>query len=580
MSEAVEAPVTPAPKGRLGDALLAQGVITADQLHVALLEQQRSGRKLGEVLVALGFVTEAALQEALSAKLGQQSVQLDQIVADPEALRRVPKSLAQRFLMFPLAYDAAAQQLLLASPTPGDIVAADMLRAQLGPGVRIEWALASAPEVTQAIERFYGFDFSIDGILREIETGEVDVTGLARSQQGYSHPIVRLVDVLLSDAVHRRASDLHLEPEGAFVRVRYRIDGVLRQVRTLHVRYWPAILVRVKLMSGMNIAENRAPQDGRCTLVVSGRTVDFRVSVQPTIHGENLVLRVLDAKRAIVPYRELGLWPEQYQLLDLMLARPEGVLLVTGPTGSGKTTTLYAILSHLNREGVNIMTLEDPVEYPLPRVRQTSTSDGTKIDFAGGIRSLMRQDPDIILVGEVRDPETAEMAFRAAMTGHQVFTTLHTNSALRSFSRLKNLGVLPDIMAGNIIGVQAQRLVRRLCPHCKEPITLNETVPEAAFFDGSAIGSTIFRAHPGGCERCDFQGYRGRFAIMELLRVDPGFDELLARDATLGELTAYAHAHGFVDMARDGLRRVLAGETSLEEVGRVVDLTGLLTAPR
>lgn len=564
--------------GRLGDTLVAQGLISQDQLHVALLEQQRTGKRLADLLIALGFVSEAAMQEVLSANIGQRTITLADLVADPQALAMVPKSLAQRYELFPVAFDAAEQKLLLASPAPGNIVAVDKIRAVLGPHVEFEWALAPAAEVAQAIDKFYGFDFSIDGILREIETGQIDLASLARSQQGYSHPIIRLVDMLLSEAVYREASDLHLEPEGAFVRVRYRIDGVLRHVRTLHIRYWPGILVRLKLISGMNIAETRAPQDGRCSLTVAGRHIDYRVSAQPTIHGENMVLRVLDAKRAVVPYRSLGWWPQQYQIMDLMLSRPEGVLLVTGPTGAGKTTTLYALLSHMNEEGVNIMTLEDPVEYPLTRIRQTSVSDGTKIDFASGIRSLMRQDPDIILVGEIRDPDTAEMAFRAAMTGHQVFSTLHTNSALRSFARLKNLGVVPDMLAGNIIGVVGQRLVRCLCKHCRVPITLDASLSESIFFGPQHMGKTIYRAAPNGCPKCDHQGYKGRLAIMELLRIDAGFDELLARDATLGELTAYAFGHEFEDMARDGLRRVLAGDTSVEEVGRVVDLTALLPA--
>jgi general secretion pathway protein E/type IV pilus assembly protein PilB len=389
--------------------------------------------------------------------------------------------------------------------------------------------------------------------------------------------VVRLVDALLSDAVHKLASDIHFEPEGQFLRIRYRIDGVLRQVRVLHGRYWSAMLVRLKLISGMNIAESRAPQDGRVSLSIGGRTVDFRAAVQPTIHGENFVLRVLDAKRGIVDYDKLGLTERQYELLNLMLARPEGIVLVTGPTGSGKTTTLYSVLSHLNTESDNIMTLEDPVEYPITRIRQTSVADGSKIDFSEGIRSMMRQDPDIILVGEVRDKDTAEMAFRAAMTGHQVFSTLHTNSAIRSIPRLKDLGVAPDVIAGNIIGIVAQRLLRRLCLHCREPVEVVAGSPEARILGEAHVGQTIYQKHSGGCVACDYQGYKGRLAIMELLRFDTELDELITRNATLGELTAHALAHGFMPIAEDGLRRVLEGITSIDEVGRVVDLTLRLT---
>ena len=280
--------------------------------------------------------------------------------------------------------------------------------------------------------------------------------------------MVRLVNALLVDAVKRGASDIHFEPEFAFLRVRYRIDGVLEKVRSLHKTYLPGITVRIKVVSDMNIAETRAPQDGRLSLNLNGRPVDFRVSTQPTIHGENIVLRVLDREKSIISLDQMSLPKHVLNTLSLMLARPEGILIVTGPTGSGKTTTLYSLLAQVNDETVNIMTLEDPVEYPVALMRQTSVNEAAKMDFANGIRSMMRQDPDIILVGEVRDKDTAEMAFRAAMTGHQVFTTLHTNSALGAFPRLLDIGILPDIMAGNIIGVIAQRLVRLLCTHCKE----------------------------------------------------------------------------------------------------------------
>ena len=572
---ATAAPPAPAaaPPMRLGDRLQHMGLVSADQIQIALLEQKKTGKQLGDALIALGFVTEEAMREALGQTLGQQTIQLQTVLADSQALERLPKAMATRFQVFPVSYAQDTQTLVLASPKPNDIIAADQIRAHLGLGVHISWRLASAADVLAAIDQLYGYELSIDGIIHEIETGQIDLASLSQGQGGYSHPVVRLVDAMLSDGVHKLASDIHFEPEGQFLRIRYRIDGVLRQVRVLHGRYWSAMLVRLKLVAGMNIAESRAPQDGRVSLSIGGRNVDFRAAVQPTIHGENFVLRVLDAKRGIVDYEKLGLTDRQYDILNLMLARPEGIILVTGPTGSGKTTTLYSVLSHMNDESVNIMTLEDPVEYPIARIRQTSISDGSKIDFSDGVRSLMRQDPDIILVGEVRDKDTAEMAFRAAMTGHQVFSTLHTNSALRSFQRIKDLGVSPEVMAGNIIGIVAQRLIRRLCTHCREPV---EVVPggiEARLMGEQALGRTVYRHHPGGCEACDYQGYKGRLAIMELLRVDSAMDELITRNATQGELAAHALANGFQPIAEDGLRRVLEGITSIEEVGRVVDLT-------
>ncbi len=292
---------------------------------------------------------------------------------------------------------------------------------------------------------------------------------------------------------------------------------------------------------------------------------------RPTIHGENIVLRILDRQKGIVPLEQLGLNENHLHQLKLMIARPEGIILVTGPTGSGKTTTLYSVLNHINAEGIHIMTLEDPVEYPMALVRQTSVSETAKLDFANGIRSMMRQDPDVILVGEVRDNETAEMAFRAAMTGHQVYTTLHTNSAIGAIPRLLDIGVLPDVMAGNIIGIVAQRLIRRLCEHCKSAYQAEPH--EIRLLGEAAEGQRPVLFRPTGCELCDFQGYRGRIAIMELLRIDAGLDELIARRATTHEIRNRALQQGFRSLADDGLRRVLDGVTSLEELARVVDLT-------
>ena len=350
-----------------------------------------------------------------------------------------------------------------------------------------------------------------------------------------------------------------------------RRSPLLRQIRALHKSYWPAMAVRIKVMAGLNIAETRAPQDGRISLSVSGRPVDFRVSTQPTIHGENIVLRVLDRQKGIVGLHELGLSDARLELLKLMIARPEGLILVTGPTGSGKTTTLYSILGHINAEGINIMTLEDPVEYPMAQIRQTAVSDAARLDFANGVRAMLRQDPDVILVGEIRDGDTARMAFQAAMTGHQVYSTLHTSSAIGAIPRLLDLGIVPDILAGNLIGIVAQRLIRRLCPHCREAYPAADYEMRLLGSAGNATRPTLFRAT--GCPQCDFQGYRGRLAIMELLRLDPDLDELIARRATARELHHAAASRGFTRLADDGTRRVLDGDTSLEELARVVDLT-------
>jgi len=563
-----------APQLRLGDQLVALGVLSQDQLRIALLEQSSTGKPLGEVLLLLGFATAEVMRDALAQKLGERAISLKGIVADPAALALIPKAVAKRNGLFPVSLVAKDNELIIAIANPNDIVASDQVTAMLGDGLRPSWRLANSGEIQAAIEQYYGHELSIDGILHELETGQAELGGIGQDFEGgqYSHPVVRLVDSLLSDATLRGASDIHFEPENQFLRIRYRIDGVLRQIRALHIRYWPAMVVRLKVIAGMNIAETRAPQDGRISLSISGRPVDFRSAAQPTIHGENFVLRILDRRTGILPITGLGLTAANLSLLQLMLSRPEGILLVTGPTGSGKTTTLYSVLGHLNNEGVNIMTLEDPVEYPMPVIRQTSISDAVKMNFSEGVRSMMRQDPDIILVGEVRDKDTAEMAFRAAMTGHQVFSTLHTNSAVRSIPRLIDLGIKPDVLAGNVIGIVAQRLIRTLCLACKLPDTPGEA--EAKLLGlAEHPGCVIYR--PVGCSLCNQQGYKGRVSIVELLKFDTQLDDLVTQSASIKVMTDYLYSRGFTPMAADGLRRVREGVTTLEEVGRVVDLTEL-----
>jgi len=563
------ATVTPA-KRHIGQILISQGILTEDQLRIALLEQMKSKLPIGKLLVNLGFVSEATLRDALSEKLGLQSVDLSQIIIDSTAMKLVPRDFALRHHIFPVALDNDRRTLIVALSDTNNIVALDQLRARLRGEIELEPRLAGDTEISRAIEQYYGHELSIDGILHEIETGEVDYQSLAGAGEQYSQPVVRLIAALLADAVGKNASDIHFEPEQNFLRIRYRIDGVLRQIRSLHKTYWPAMAVRIKVLAKMNIAETRAPQDGRISLSLTGRQVDFRVASQATSHGENVVLRILDRQKGIVPLDGLGLESSQLDLLKRLIARPEGIILVTGPTGSGKTTTLYSVLNHINSDALNIMTMEDPVEYPMTLIRQTSVNEAAKMDFANGIRSLMRQDPDVILVGEIRDEETAEMAFRAAMTGHQVYSTLHTNSAVGAFPRLLDTGVTPEVMAGNIIGIVAQRLIRRLCKHCRQPYTA--TSAECRLIGVKADRPpTIYRGV--GCDHCDYQGYRGRLAIMEILKLDVDLDELIARRATARELQRAAIAKGFRTLADDGARRVIEGTTSLDELMRVVDLT-------
>ncbi|GAB5500807.1 MAG: GspE/PulE family protein [Pseudohongiellaceae bacterium] len=560
------------PNKRLGEVLIDKGIITDDQLRIALHEQKAIGKRIGAVLIQLGFVTDSIIRDALSENTGFESVDVSHAVIDAESIKLVPQDLARRFKILPLSYDSLNNELSLAMADTFNIVALDQVRALNEGELEIVPKLGSEADITRLIEEVYGFELSIDGILQEIETGEVDVDSLQAAGDQYNHPMVRLVNALLADAVQRDASDIHFEPEEAFLRIRYRIDGVLRQVRSLHKSYWPAMVVRLKVISGMNIAESRAPQDGRLSLSLIGRQIDFRVASQPTTYGENVVMRVLDRRKGIVPLESLGLSESNLHTVKLMLSKPEGVILVTGPTGSGKTTTLYSILNHINTEAINIMTMEDPVEYPMPMIRQTSINETAKLGFAEGIRSMMRQDPDVILVGEIRDAVTAEMAFRASMTGHQVFSTLHTNSAVGSIPRLQDLGVLPDIMASNLIGIVAQRLVRRLCQHCKKPQEIGDIERRLLGLDEAVQNITIYEAE--GCLACEFVGYKGRTAIVEILKISDYLKKLISQNTSAHELSKAAVATGFKTLADDACRRVIDGSTSLDEITRKVDLTG------
>ncbi len=565
-------PRTDGPRtGDIGKVLVAKGVVSEDQMRIARTEQKHRDEPLGRILVRLGFATEGVIRDMLAGVLGYDSVDLSKVLIDSDVVKRVPREIARRYRVLALTFDAAARQLAVATTDPFNVVAMDQVRALFDPGVEIRAVVAGEVEIDKAIEQFYGHELSIDGILAEIETGEVGARAPEAGGDDYGQPVVRLVNALLSDAVRRGASDIHFEPAHEFLRIRYRIDGVLRQIRSLHRDHWAAIAVRLKVMAAMNIAERRVPQDGRISLSVSGRDIDFRVSSLPTIHGENIVLRVLDRHQGIVALDRLGLADDALAGLRLMMARPEGIILVTGPTGSGKSTTLYSMLSHLDTESVNIMTLEDPVEYPMGRVRQTAANEAARLTFASGVRSLLRQDPDIILIGEIRDAETAEMAFRAAMTGHQVYSTLHSNSAAGAVARLVETGVSPGVMAGNIIGIMGQRLVRRLCPRCREayePVPLERRI---LGLDPDSQAPPVYR--PRGCDRCEHQGYRGRLALLELLRFDAELDELVARGASTLDISKAAAGRGFRPLADDGIRRVLEGVTSLDEVSRVVDLT-------
>ena len=557
---------------RLGEKLIALGLISADQLRIALTEQKTNQNKklIGAIMVEMGFLTESALGEVLAESSGAVKFDPKSTMLDSAVVRKIPKEIAARHKVIPVSYEN--DQLLLAMSDVYNLLAIDQVRRYMPRNAKIVPTYCTETEILALVDQYYDYEVSVEGILGEIETGIRENAKLDGRQEGYVNPTVRLVNALLVDAIKGGASDIHFEPEGSFLRLRYRIDGHLVQVRSLHRDYWSAMLVRIKIMSSMNIAETRNPQDGRISFTVLGREVDFRVATQPTVHGENVVMRLLD-RSGLVPLEQLGFSDHNVSELKKMLKRPEGIIIVTGPTGSGKTTTLYSVLNYINDIETNIMTLEDPVEYRLPLIRQSSIREGTGLDFSNGIRSLMRQDPDIIFIGEVRDEDTALMAMRAALTGHQVFTTLHTNDALGAIPRLGDIGVPAHLLAGSLIGCLAQRLVRRLCEHCKKPYTA--TAEECQIMEVDPKNPpTLYDAE--GCDHCAHKGYKGRTAIAEILRIDRGMDELIATHATRRTMMEYALSKGFVPMQQDGIRRTLAGETSLKELMHSIDLSDRL----
>ena len=488
---------------------------------------------------------------------------------DPEVIKLVPKDAALSLRALP--YSMMDGLVLTAMADPYDVVALDRLRGYFPTGHTIEPRVCPIAELNDAIDRAYGYEMSFDGILKELETGQMNAVDLSvDGGQGYTHPLVRLVDAILLDAVKMGASDIHLEPEASTLRLRYRIDGVLVQIRTFHKEHWAAMLQRLKIISGMNIADKLKPQDGRVNFKVGGHDIDFRVSSWPTVDGENVVMRVLDKDRALLPLPELGFNDEILATMEKIVKRPEGITIVTGPTGSGKTTTLYAMLSRISTIDTNIMTVEDPVEYRLPLIRQAQIREGSGVTYKDSEKYLLRQDPDVWFIGEIRDTITAEIALRAAMTGHQVYTTLHTNDAIGALPRLLDLGLKPELMAGNIVAVIAQRLTPKLCPECKEGRPAN---PEECRLLGLDGGEPPVIYHPVGCAACNDRGFKGRYALAEILVMDDDIDELISSGGTRASLKALAREKGFKTLVEDGVEKVIAGDISLEHLTKVVDLT-------
>jgi len=548
----------PKQKMRIGEKVVALGFVSKDQVEIAIQEQKNTDELLGQIMVRLGFITANVLADVLAEDSGAKKFDAKNAVLDTNLIRQLPKEVARHQKVLPIVLED--DELQLAMVDIYNVIAIDQVRKYFPKNCKIRPLFCSENELLELVSQYYDYEMSIDGILKEIETGKYE------ESENYVNPTVRLVDALLMEAIKREASDIHFEPEGFFVRIRYRIDGELEQVRSFHKKYWAAIVVRIKIMSGMNIAETRLPQDGRISYSALGREVDFRIASQPIIHGENIVMRLLDKEKSLLTLEDLGFSKRNITLLKRVLKKPEGVIVVTGPTGSGKTTTLYSILGYINSMNVNIMTLEDPVEYKLPLIRQSQVKEGS-INFGSGIRSMMRQDPDIIFVGEVRDEETAMMSVRAAITGHQVFTTLHTNDAVGSINRLVDIGIPRYMIPGALTATIAQRLVRKLCPHCKELVVANEDECKLM----GVLSAEVYK--PAGCKECNQKGYHGRIAILEILRIDDEIQELIAISATKNKILKTALDNGFVTMAQDAINKVLNGETSLEEVIRKIDMT-------
>lgn len=558
---------------RIGEWLVEQGAITIDQLSVALYEKQKRGKLLGETLVELGFIKPEKLTEFLAETTGLTFFDPKKAVIDPEVLTVIQQKDALKLQVLPVAMDRTNNTITFAMADPYDIIAIDKLKQLVPRGFTIESMIAPPMAIVEAIHRNYSAATSIEGILQELQGDKSAMkknVELLSEDEAYSHPLVRLVNALVFEALKMGASDLHFEPEENFIRFRYRVDGDLVTVHTLHKEYWSGICQRIKIMAQMNIADKLTPQDGRFNLNIGGREADFRVSVLPTVHGENIVMRVLDQSASIKPLEALGFSEHNMNLIKKCLLRPEGIVIVTGPTGSGKSTTLYSMVNAVNTPDVNIQTLEDPVEYTLGLIRQTNVRADGGFTFGEGVKALLRQDPDIIFIGEVRDEVTAEQALKAAMTGHQVFTSLHTNDSFGAIPRLVDLGLKPSMMAGAIIASFAQRLVRMLCQKCKK-----EAVATAEECKMLGVDPTnppkIY--HPGGCPACANSGYKGRIACVEILYFDEELDDLMASGAGRTQLKEAARRKGFKNMVDDGVLKILQGVTSLDAVSKSLNFT-------
>lgn len=550
----------------LGTLLLEEGLLTAEQLEVAVGSQQQSGLPLGQVLIEQGVLTEAQLVKALGEQIGVEYVDLGEIGIDAAAVAVIPDYLIKRYTLLPVAFEDDAK-LVVAMADPANVLAIDDLRAVSG--YEIVPKVATRTDLEDAIRRQANFDESVSDLaeLAAEETETDDLEGMSVAAE--DAPVVKLVNTIVTRAVNERASDIHLEPGEKELRIRFRIDGVLHDVMAAPRSIANAVVSRVKIMADLNIAERRVPQDGRISLRVGGRPIDLRAATLPAIFGEKVVLRILDKSAGVADLSDLGFLEYNLERYESAYTKPYGAILVTGPTGSGKTTTLYSTLGVLNRPEVNIITVEDPVEYRLQGITQVQVNRKAGLLFATALKSILRADPDIVLIGEVRDSETAQIAVESALTGHLVLTTLHTNDAPSSIGRILDMGVEPFLVGSSLDAVLAQRLARLLCDRCRVPYTPEPASLESLGWEESwGYDVELYRA--GGCSVCGQTGFKGRISINEVMLINEEIQHLIVERASADRIAAAAREEGMRTLRQDGLAKVRMGQTSVEEILRVI----------
>lgn len=554
-------------KLRLGDVLVNNGVISAEDLQKGLELQKGSGRKLGETLVDEGLATEENIAKALSNQFHYDMVDLQNVEIEQDVLSLVPASVLKKHKALPFEYSPDNMNVLrVAMSDPMDMAAMDDIN--IITNLQVEPVVATTGSVMLALDRYYGqaeVNSALEEYTREKESQMMEQEDMY-SEDVNNSPIVQLVKGMIDQAVRQRSSDIHIEPMERQVRIRYRIDGALYEKATYSIRLLPAIVARIKIIGGMDISEKRKPQDGRITQIVDRKEFDIRVSILPTVYGEKIVMR-LTSKNALTREKsQLGLKPDELKKFDHILRNPHGILLVTGPTGSGKSTTLYTALSELNKEDVNIITVEDPVEANIDGINQVQVNTKANLTFASALRSILRQDPDIIMIGEIRDQETASIAVQASITGHLVVSTLHTNSAASTITRLADMGIEPYLIADSTIGVIAQRLVRRLCPECKRKKKADAEELELLMLEPDA-DVTIYE--PCGCPKCDGTGFKGRIGVYEIMEVTQPLKTIISKKGSAEDIKNKALEEGMNTLRMSATKYVLEGITSVQEMMRV-----------